>query len=236
MRRLEGEKSRVTRLFLRPHGVVIQEVQKKLSIGLYSRVHLSKLKGSRKEIMTTKKNIYSREEILRQAEKKGYANERDYHGCSQSVLGALQDVFEMRADNVFRAASGLGGGVGLTAETCCGGLTGGCMFLSQLCGRKRELDGSFGDEENRRFKAYKYCQFLAMHFFEEYDACNCFEIQKQKMDGRSYVLAETSQFEEFINQGGHSHVCPEVIGKAARWTAEIVLDNLEDLGLKDKIN
>lgn len=186
--------------------------------------------------MTTKDITCSREELLHQVEENGYANERDYHGCSQSVLGALQDIFEMRDDSVFRAASGLGGGVGLTAETCCGGLTGGCMFLSQLCGRKRELDGSFGDQENRRFKAYKYCQFLAMYFFEEYEACNCFEIQKQKLAGKSYVLAEPNQFKEFINQGGHSHVCPEVIAKAARWTAEIVLDNLDDLGLKKKIN
>ncbi len=174
-------------------------------------------------------------EILDQVEGRAFAYERDYHGCCQSALAALQDVFGMRDDSLFQAASGLGGGIGLTAETCCGGLTAGCLFLSRLCGRKREPDGSFGDKENRRFKAYKYCQLLAERFFDEYDGCNCFEIQKVKLDGNSYVLAESDQFQEFIDKGAHSHICPEVVGKAARWAAEIVLDNLEGLGLADKI-
>jgi C_GCAxxG_C_C family probable redox protein len=176
-----------------------------------------------------------RREILDLVEERAYANERDYHGCSQSALAALQDVFGMRDETVFRAASGLGGGIGLSAQTCCGGLSGGCMFISQLCGRQREKDGSFGDKENRRFQAYKYCQLLAERFFHEYNACNCSEIQKKKLDGDSYVLAEPEQFQEFIDRGGHTHICPEVVGKAARWTAEVVLENLEDLGLTDKI-
>ena len=177
-----------------------------------------------------------REEILKQVEEKAFANERDYHGCSQSVLAALQDVFGRKDDAVFQAASGLAGGIGLTAETSCGGLSGGCMFIGQLCGRQRESDGSFGDKENRRFKAYKYCRVLTMRFSEEYDGCNCLEIQKKKLDGKSYVLAEPDQFKEFVDRGAHTHVCPEVVGKAARWAAEIVLDNLEDFGLIDKIH
>ena len=176
-----------------------------------------------------------REEILDRVEEKAYAHERDYHGCCQSALAALQDVFGLRDDAVFQSTSGLAGGIGLTAESSCGALAGGCIFIGQLCGRTRDPDGSFGDKENRRFKAYKYCQLLAECFFDEYDACNCSEIQKKKLDGDSYVLAESEQFQEFIERGGHSHICPEVVGKAARWAAEIVLDNLEDFGLADKI-
>jgi len=177
----------------------------------------------------------SREEILREAEEKGFANERDYHGCCQSVLAALQDVFDLRDDNVFRAGSGLAGGIGLTSESCCGGLAAGCLFLGQLIGRRRDPDGSFGDKENYRFKAYKYCQILAEYFFDEYGSANCADIQKEKMDGKHYVLAESDQFQAFVKRGGHTHICPEVAGKAARWTAEVVLDNLEDLGLADRI-
>jgi C_GCAxxG_C_C family probable redox protein len=153
----------------------------------------------------------TREEILKQVEAKAFANERDYHGCSQSALAALQDVFGIRDDAVFQAASGLAGGIGLTAQSSCGGLSGGCMFISQLCGRQRESDGSFGDKENRRFKAYKYCQSLATRFLEAYDSCNCSEIQKKKLDGSFYVLAEQDQFEKFIDRGAHTHVCPDVV-------------------------
>ncbi len=175
----------------------------------------------------------SREEIMREAEQKAYANERDYHGCCQSVLAALQDVFDMRDDDVFRAASGLAGGIGLTSEGCCGGLIAGCLFLGQLCGRERSPDGSFGDKENRRFKAYKYSQFMAEKYFEEYDSCQCGDITRIKT-GKTYVLAEPDQFKEFVERGGHLHICPDVAAKAARWAAEIALDNLKDLGLEER--
>jgi len=176
----------------------------------------------------------SREEILREAEEKAFANERDFHGCCQSVLAALQDVFELRDDDLFRAASGLAGGIGLTSESACGGLLAGCLLLGQLCGRVREADGSFGDKENRRFKAYKYAQYMAEKYFDEYDSCQCGDITRIKT-GKTYVLAKPEEFKEFVAKGGHSHICPDVAAKAARWAAEIVLDNLKDLGLEDKI-
>ena len=177
----------------------------------------------------------SREEILREVEEKAYANEKNFHGCSQSALAALQDVFDSRDDPVFRAASGLGGGVGLTAETCCGGLSGGCMFISQLCGRERDADGSFGDKENFRFLAYKYCQLLAERFFEEYDACNCFEVQKVKT-GRPFLCPGQARSVPGVYRPGRAQ--PRLsrshrpVGPLA---AEIILDHLEDFGLADKV-
>jgi hypothetical protein len=176
----------------------------------------------------------SREEILREAEEKAFAYERDFHGCCQSVLAALQDVFDQRDDDVFRAASGLAGGIGLTSESCCGGLTAGVLFLGQLCGRERGPDGSFGDKENRRFKAYKYSQYMTEKYFDEYDSCQCGEITRIKT-GKTYVLAKPEQYKEFVDRGAHSHICPDVAAMAARWAAEIVLDNLKDLGLEDRV-
>ena len=82
----------------------------------------------------------TREEILREAEEKAYANEKSFHGCSQSTLAALQDVFDCRNDSVFQAASGLGGGVGLTAET---GLrrVNGRLYVYQPALRKKTGSG-----------------------------------------------------------------------------------------------
>jgi hypothetical protein len=93
-----------------------------------------------------KKNV---EEILKKAFDLGFEYEKVYMGCSQCVLAAIQDLFEKKNDEVFRAASGLAGGVGLCGDGCCGAYTGGVMALSQLYGRTRE---KFLDPEYAKFE------------------------------------------------------------------------------------
>jgi len=174
-------------------------------------------------------------EILDAVEEKAYFYEKSYHGCSQSTLAALQDIFDMKHDDIFQSASGLANGIGLTADSACGGLSGGTMFISQICGRKRESDGSFLDKEDMRFLCYKLCALLAGRFFAEYDSGNCHRIQEQTIEGgKSYALKERETWNEFVEKGWHSK-CAEICGKAARWTAEIVLDNTEVLGLSGQI-
>ena len=53
-----------------------------------------------------------KEIILSEAESKGYEFERKYHGCAQCVLGPLMEIFDMKEPEAFKAATGLGGGVG----------------------------------------------------------------------------------------------------------------------------
>ena len=38
-----------------------------------------------------------------------------------------------------------------------------------------------------------------------------------------YYLADPQEYEKFHNAGAHDIHCPEVVGKAARWMAEIIL-------------
>jgi hypothetical protein len=67
---------------------------------------------------------------------------RDYErrctGCAQSTVAAVLDTLGLHADDVFRAASGLADGIGLTGDGSCGALTGGDMVLGLVRGRKRE--------------------------------------------------------------------------------------------------
>jgi C_GCAxxG_C_C family probable redox protein len=73
----------------------------------------------------------------KEAFERGFEFEKNYHGCAQCVIGALYEVFpEMRNEDVFRAASGLAGGVGLSTQGQCGALSGAVMVLSQLYGRE----------------------------------------------------------------------------------------------------
>ena len=67
----------------------------------------------------------------------GFQFEKEYHGCAQCAVAALYDVFpELTKNEVFRATSGLGGGVGLSCKGHCGALSGAVMVISQLFGRE----------------------------------------------------------------------------------------------------
>lgn len=162
---------------------------------------------------------------IKKAYEKGFDFEREYHGCAQCVIGALYEVFpEMRNEDVFRSASGLAGGVGLTTRGQCGALSGAIMVLSQIYGR--EL-GELADPERKRFVAYRLGEKIVSCFQEEYGTVVCGEIQKKLM-GRSFNLWVPEEKEEFEKIGGHSKVCPSVVGKAAQWVAEIILERRKE--------
>lgn len=162
-------------------------------------------------------------EILNDAEAKGFDFERNHHGCAQCVLGALMELFDMKQPDAFKAATGLGGGVGLSIEGSCGGLTGGVMAISMCYGR--ELD-KIADPEGVRFISYRLANQLQERFVQEYGGSICKEIHK-KVLGRPYRLSRPEEFEAFLAAGGHEEKCPGVVGKAARWAAEIILEQEE---------
>jgi C_GCAxxG_C_C family probable redox protein len=162
----------------------------------------------------------NRSEILQKAYDLGVDYEVKYMGCSQCVLAAIQDLFDVRNDDVFRAASGLAGGVGICGDGCCGAYLGGVMALSQLHGRTRK---NFKDPKRTRGKSFDQAKKLHDKFIAEYGSVICRDIQ-QRIFGRFYYLRDKEEFEKFEKAGGHEDKCPVVVGKAARWVAEILLE------------
>jgi hypothetical protein len=59
----------------------------------------------------------------------------------------------------------------------------------------------------------------------EYGSGNCKDIQK-KLLGRSYKLYCPSEFEAFEKAGAHSGICASIIGNGAKWTVEIMMEEL----------
>jgi C_GCAxxG_C_C family probable redox protein len=159
--------------------------------------------------------------LVSAAEAKAYELEKTVHGCAQCVLVPLMESFGITDERTFKAASGLAGGVGLSAEGSCGALTGGVMAIGLLHGR--EL-ATLHDPENRRFTAYRLAARLHQRFVAEYGSSICQEIHRKTM-GRTYRLTDPADWKAFIADGGHSHTCPSVVGKAARWTCEILLEH-----------
>jgi C_GCAxxG_C_C family probable redox protein len=159
-------------------------------------------------------------ELLDSVEKKAALFEQKYHGCAQCALAVLMETFpQIRHLEAFKSATGLAGGVGLTVEGSCGGLTGGVMAISLFYGRDLE---NISDPEGERFVSYRLSARLHERFVDEYGTSICGKIHQQVM-GQTYRLNRPDEWDQFIDAGGHSVKCPTVVGKAARWAAEIII-------------
>lgn len=161
-----------------------------------------------------------KEELMEKAYRLGFEFEKTYYGCSQCIIGAVQDTLGIRDDGVFRAAAGLAAGGGLTGMGDCGAYAGGVMVLSQLCGRERS---KFDDPEGTRYRALDLAKKLLDEFVRDYGTIICREIQMVKF-GRPFYLRDGEERKKFDEQGGHSEKCPDVVGKAASKVVRIILE------------
>jgi C_GCAxxG_C_C family probable redox protein len=166
----------------------------------------------------------SGEERLKQAYDLGFYYEKEYKGCCQCCIAALQDILCMQNDAVFKAGTALSGGGCATGTGACGGLTGGIMIISSKFGRERN---NFKDPEGIRYKTRELALKLHNKFIEAYGTNICAEIQK-KLFGRHYNFLDPAEFEAFEKAGGHVDKCTSVIGNATRWTVEIIDSASED--------
>ncbi|UCE34404.1 MAG: C_GCAxxG_C_C family protein [Deltaproteobacteria bacterium] len=162
----------------------------------------------------------AKQELLDKAYELGFEYEKVYRGCSQCVIAAIQDTLDIRDDSVFKAATGLAGGGGLTGIGVCGGYVGAVMVLSQLVGRERS---NFDDPEGIRHKTFELTRKLLQGYTRELGSIICRDIQLIRF-GRPYYIADANDYEKFEAAGGHVDKCPDVVGKAAQLAVEIILD------------
>jgi C_GCAxxG_C_C family probable redox protein len=160
-------------------------------------------------------------EIVETASRLAAEYEKTCTGCAQSTVAGLLDALEMESDDVFKAASGLADGIGLTGDGSCGSLTGGAMMIGLLLGRERK------DQKDmlKPMQSYLLCQELHADFIAQYGSCRCHDIQRKLM-GRTYNLLDPKDLEDAFETGMLEH-CSGVVGRAARKTAEIILRERE---------
>lgn len=171
--------------------------------------------------MVNDKNM-KRDKILQKAYDTAFAYERDHGNCPQCMLATMDDIFGIKGDDAFKSGTGLAGGGGLAGDGTCGALTGGIMAVGLIVGRDKE-----GFHSGKRgIKAYKAAKKLHDAFVEEFGSVICRDVQK-KIFGRSFNLWDRDDYREFEKMGGHTDKCPDVVGKTARWTADIILRELE---------
>ena len=137
------------------------------------------------------------ETIIEKAYQLGYKYEKENGGCARCTVAALQDALPMVAvdEGVFRTATCLDGGATPVAEQNCGGFTGAGIIIGFVCGSRR--NGSFHGSSKL---AHRLLHQVYHRFAKEYGTVLCRDVRK-----------------------GVQGDCPEAVGRAARWTAEVLL-------------
>jgi len=136
------------------------------------------------------------------------------------VVAALQDAFDLRNDVIFQAATALAGGGGRAIDGSCGAYTGAILFFGSIVGRERN---DFKDEAKVRLQTHDLAKKLHDKFIQEYGSVVCQNIQTKTM-GRCYYFIDPDEYKKFLDAGAHDIHCPDVVGKAAKWAAEILLE------------
>lgn len=159
----------------------------------------------------------SPEEIAERAARLAAEYEKTCTNCAQSAVAGLLDAFEVEGDEVFKAASGLADGIGLSGDGSCGSLTGSAMVIGLIFGRERK------DHRDvlKPMQSYLLCKELHDELVREYGSCRCHDIQ-QKIMGRTFNLLDPKDLEEAAKEGVLEH-CAGVVGRTVRKAAELIL-------------
>ncbi len=150
----------------------------------------------------------------------GFSYEKQFKGCAQCTIAAIQDTLDIKNDEIFRAASSLAMGGGLTCAGACGGVSGGAMMISHLYGRRKEF---FEGDDEMKITSHRLTRELHQRFIDTYGTVICGEIH-QKIFGRNYDIRIPEEKLQFNEDGAHRDKCTSVVAKAAAWTVELILE------------
>jgi len=139
-------------------------------------------------------------EIIEEAYRLGHDYEKRHGGCCRCTLAAVQDAvpFVPVEPALFRAASCLDGGATPVAVQNCGAFTGSGIVIGHLTGGITRQGGEFRGGTGL---AHRLLHRVYDRFKEAYGTVLCRDVRK-----------------------GAEGDCPEVCGRAARWVAEVLLE------------
>jgi len=157
-------------------------------------------------------------EILDLAFNKAKQYEMRSGGCSQCTLAGVFDALGVENDDIFKAATGLADGVGLTGDGHCGALSGGVLAIGYFFGREKE---DFGDMM-KLVKGNLLSKKLHGCFVEKYGTCRCADLQTS-FCGRFYNLYDPEEMKAAV-KAGLLDTCSTLVGEVAKMATEIILD------------
>lgn len=143
--------------------------------------------------------------------------------CARSAIYGLSTVFDYIPKDLITATASLAGGCGSASGSC--GAYCSCLLAVGLK-FNATMEEEAADPAAFGRTAAKFTEFRD-RFLKEYGTILCPEIHK-KLFGRSYILTDPEQVNEFLNLPGHVEKCSEVVGAATRIAAEMILEGEED--------
>lgn len=169
----------------------------------------------------------SRRQLLEKVEKLGIDYERFCGSCSQCAAAALREVLGFEDIIVKVATSSCGGQAGVSTGVC-GAIIGGTIVLDYYLGRPAEMLSpaeTLPRSHEMLGNAMECARLLCDKFTKNYGSILCPGVQT-KLYGRSFNLQDEKDWQAFIDAGAHSDPtkCMSVVGNAAKWTLEILLD------------
>jgi C_GCAxxG_C_C family probable redox protein len=163
-----------------------------------------------------------KQELAQRAYELAFRYEAELGSCPQCVLAAIKETLDVGDPATIQAADALAGGTALSSRGTCGALVGGLLAISSLVGRSYS---DFQAEKHGR-RVFRYSKMLYDRFVQEYGSALCCDVQTQ-LFGRSFNLMDNSEYAEFEQAGAHVDKCPSVSGNVAKWTVELIFDELK---------
>ncbi len=169
----------------------------------------------------------TRPQLLKKVYQLGVEYESNSYGCSQCAVAALHDVIGFD-DVIVKVTTSLCGGTASQVFGTCGALAGGIIVFDYFFGRpvgnlsnEAKIDNNLAALES----AQEAPKELVQKYIAAYGTINCAGIMIQKY-GRPFYLNDPDEFGKLEAAGGHTdpQKCVDVVGKAASWTMEILLD------------
>ena len=164
--------------------------------------------------------VENKNQIMQKAFELGQSYEKKNTGCAQSVIAAIFDALGIWNDDVFKAASGLADGLGLTGDGSCGALVGGSMVIGYLFGREHKDFSKI----MKPMKSYMLVKKLHDLYTKEYGSCRCHDVQKS-LTGRTWNLWDPEELKRATQPEGLLDHCPTLVGNVARLATKIILEN-----------
>jgi len=161
-----------------------------------------------------------KKELVKNIGQSAFQNEAKYAGCTQSTLAAFQQHLGVDDAILFKAVTGLAGGMGLTGESVCGGVVGAAIAIGLVYGRENfESEQGFTQTLN-------LCGILSDRFAEQYGSSKCHDVQKIVL-GRAYDMRDPEDLAKVNAIPGVHDYCGKVCQKAAEIGAELILEAAE---------
>lgn len=153
----------------------------------------------------------SKEEVHKELEEKVEKYMQIFWSCSQSGFQALNEEFDLKADDVTFALKPFSGGAAGNGEVC-GAVTGALLALGLY------FETKVRQTENSLFPEYAVSFVKGIE--KEYGSTRCYRIQTRQF-GRYYDFLNPDELAMFID-AAKSGKCTEVVKKAVILAGDII--------------